>query len=158
MLTELDKRLIRLLQEDLPAGPRPYAVIGDQVGLSEAAVLDRIHDYLAKGYVRRFGAVLRHRKAGFTANAMVVWDVPAERAVAVGNLMAVFPEVSHCYERPRFPGWPFSHYTMLHGRTREECAAIAARIAAKTGVNHYRLLFSTAELKKTSMRYFYAED
>lgn len=158
MLTELDKKLIRVLQEDLPVTSRPYAAIAEQVGLSEEEVVERVKKYLEEGYIRRFGVALRHREVGFTANGMGTWDAPEERAEEVGRIMAGFQEVSHCYQRPRFEGWPYSHFTMLHGQTREECEAIAKRISEATGITNYRLLFSTAELKKTSMRYFTEEE
>lgn len=154
MLTDQDKKLIRLLQEDLPLTSRPYAAIGAQIGMSEEDVLASVERYLSSGVLRRFGVALRHREAGFTANGMGAWDVPEDRADEVGQIMAGFREVSHCYQRPRFAGWPYSHFTMIHGATREACEAVAERISAATGITNYRLLFSTSELKKTSMRYF----
>ncbi|ABZ84529.1 heme biosynthesis protein [Heliomicrobium modesticaldum Ice1] len=157
MLTEIDKKLIRLLQEDLPVVPRPFAALAEQVGLTEEDVIARARRYHAEGLMRRFGVALRHREVGFTANGMGCWDVPEERAEEVGRIMATFPEVSHCYQRPRFDGWPYSHFTMIHGESRDDCEAVARRISAATGITNYRLLFSTEELKKTSMRYFTEE-
>ncbi|MTV47483.1 AsnC family transcriptional regulator [Heliobacillus mobilis] len=157
MLTEVDKKLIRLLQDDLPVTSRPFAALAEQVGLTEEEVIARTKEYQEKGYMRRFGVALRHREVGFTANGMGCWDVPEERAEEVGKTMATFREASHCYQRPRFEGWPYSHFTMIHGETREECEAIAKRISEATGITNYRLLFSTEELKKTSMRYFMEE-
>ncbi|MBM7865507.1 AsnC family transcriptional regulator [Heliobacterium gestii] len=157
MLTETDKKLIRLLQDDLPVAPRPFAVLAEQVGLTEEEVIARTRRYQEQGLMRRFGVALRHREVGFTANGMGCWDVPEERAEEVGRIMATFSEASHCYQRPRFDGWPYSHFTMLHGQSREECAAVARRISEATGITNYRLLFSTEELKKTSMRYFTEE-
>ncbi|MBC9783177.1 Lrp/AsnC family transcriptional regulator [Heliobacterium chlorum] len=157
MLTEVDKKLIRLLQDDLPVTSRPFAVLAEQVGLTEEEVIARTKEYQEKGYMRRFGVALRHREVGFTANGMGCWDVPEERAEEVGKIMATFREASHCYQRPRFEGWPYSHFTMIHGESREECEAVAKRISEATGITNYRLLFSTEELKKTSMRYFMEE-
>jgi DNA-binding Lrp family transcriptional regulator len=89
------------------------------------------------------------------ANAMIVWQVPEDRIEDVGVIMASFPEVTHCYQRPvRLPDWPHNLFTMVHGRTREECREIASRLAEAAGIDGYRMIFSTAELKKSSMKYF----
>lgn len=154
MLSEQDKQIVRAVQKGLPLVGRPFQAMAEQLELSEAELLARIRGMCADGRIRRFGAVVRHRELGFVANAMVVWDVPDEQVAAQGQIMAGFPEVSHCYQRPRRPGWPYNLFTMIHGRSREYCAAVAARISQATGLTDYRLLFSTAELKKSSMRYF----
>ncbi|MCW2278474.1 AsnC family transcriptional regulator [Heliophilum fasciatum] len=154
MWTEKDKELIRLLQDDLPLTSRPYQAIGEQIGLTEEEVLAAVQRLKDTGAMRRLGVALRHREVGYTANGMGCWNVPEEKADEIGKIMAGFREVSHCYQRPRFEGWPYSHFTMIHGTTREDCEAVAKRISEATGITDYRLLFSTVELKKTSMRYF----
>ena len=117
----------------------------------------RLRAYRESGLLRRFGAVLRHQLAGFTANGLSVWEVPDADITHVGELLATFSEITHCYARPRLPDWPYSLYAMIHAHTREECAAIAARIAGTTGISSYRMLFSLREFKKTSMQYFAAD-
>jgi DNA-binding Lrp family transcriptional regulator len=154
MLTEQDKQIIRELQNGLPLASRPFKVIADKLKLSEEYLIERIKFLKDNGHIRRFGAAVRHQDLGFLANAMVVWDVPADKVSEVGRMMAGFEEVSHCYQRPRHPGWPYNLFTVVHGQTREECFRIAEKIARTTGMESYRLLFSKAELKKSSMRYF----
>ncbi|OPX86820.1 MAG: hypothetical protein A4E53_02852 [Pelotomaculum sp. PtaB.Bin104] len=154
MLSDQDKQIVRAVQQGLPLTSRPFQAMAEQLGLSEEELLDRILAMYKDGRIRRFGAVVRHRELGFVANAMVVWDVPAEQVMTKGKIMASFPEVSHCYQRPRQPGWSYNLFTMIHGQSREYCAEVADRIARATGLTEYRLLFSTAELKKSSMRYF----
>ncbi len=154
MLTEQDKQIIRELQNDLPLVRRPFGAIAEKLGMNEAKLIERIKLFIEDGRIRRFGAAVRHRDLGYVANAMVVWQVPDDRIREVGPVMAGFKEVSHCYQRPRRPEWPYNFYTMVHGQTREECEQVAERIARATGLKTYRLLFSTAELKKSSMRYF----
>jgi DNA-binding Lrp family transcriptional regulator len=154
MFSELDKALIRELQEDLPVTARPYQAIAAKLGISEEEVVAKVAEFKEKGYIRRFGAALKHREAGFTANGMGCWIVPEEKSQEIGEKMASFPEVSHCYERPCYPDWPYSHFTMIHGESRQECEAVAKRISEATGISDYILLYSTQELKKTSMRYF----
>jgi DNA-binding Lrp family transcriptional regulator len=154
MLTEQDKQIIRELQNGLPLVSRPFKLMADKLKLNEEDLIARIKYLKENGQIRRFGAALRHQDLGFVANAMVVWDVPSDKVSEVGRVMAGFEEVSHCYQRPRYPGWPYNLFTVVHGQTREECARIAEKIARATGMERFRLLFSTAELKKSSMRYF----
>jgi DNA-binding Lrp family transcriptional regulator len=159
-LTEEEKALARLLQDDLPDTETPFAAIAyaleaGGVEVDESWVLERTRAWADAGLVRRFGAAIRHTKTGFTANAMGVWDCADESEIErVGAIMASFAEVSHCYQRPRRPTWPHDLYTMIHGRSREECEATAERIKAATGVPPARLLYSVREFKKSSMRYF----
>lgn len=154
MLTELEQKVIRGLQRDLPVTARPFQEVAAELGLSEEELTTIIRRLMVQGYIRRFGATIRHRISGFQANAMAAWAVPAARVEEVGAQMAAFREVTHCYERQVNETWPYNLYTMIHGKTQEECEAIARRMAAATGIGDYVLLFSDAELKKTTMRYF----
>lgn len=154
MLTEQDKRIVRELQNGLPLVSRPFKVMAGKLGMSEDELIARIKYFIECGRIRRFGAAVRHQDLGYVANAMVVWDVPDERVTETGRIMAGFEEVTHCYQRPRRPGWPYNLFTVVHGRSKEECAKTTERISRATGMEKYRLLFSTAELKKSSMRYF----
>ncbi|MEW6276565.1 MAG: siroheme decarboxylase subunit beta [Bacillota bacterium] len=154
MLNKLDRALVRELQEGLPLVKRPFLAIAQKLGMSEAEVLARVRKFIERGVIRRFGAAVRHQDLGYVANAMVVWRVPDERVPEVGRIMASFSEVTHCYERVRASGWPYNLYTVIHGRTEEQCREAAARIAEAAGVSDYLLLFSMAELKKNSMKYF----
>jgi DNA-binding Lrp family transcriptional regulator len=106
------------------------------------------------GEIRRFGATLKHQKAGYGANVMAAWFVDEQDVDRVGALMAKRPEISHCYHRVTCLEWPYNLYTMIHGRTPEDCQAVVAAIAAETGLDDFALLFSLKELKKVSMRYF----
>jgi DNA-binding Lrp family transcriptional regulator len=153
-LSELEKRLINSLQEDLPVVDRPFAVVARRLDMAEEELLDRVRQLVADGTIRRFGATLRHQHSGYEANAMVVWQVEPGEVERVGEIFASFREVTHCYQRLTLPGWPFSLFTMVHGRSRSECRQIARRMAAEAGVDRYRLLFTVEELKKTTMAYF----
>ncbi len=154
MLTELEKQIIRELQQGLPLVERPYLVIAQRLGIPEDELMDKINEMIGNGIIRRFGAALRHQDLGYTANAMVVWDVPEEQASGTGRLLAGLAKVTHCYQRPRRPGWPYNIFTVIHGQTRDQCEQFAAVMAEKIGVSNYMLLFSTTELKKSSMQYF----
>lgn len=154
MLNELDKKIIRRLQEDLPLCQEPYNEIAQELGIDEALLFSRIEHFIQQGVIRKIGAALKHRELGFQANAMVVWEVEEKRIKEVGKKMAEFQEVSHCYQRPTYPDWPFSLFTMIHGKTQGDCEEIAGKIAYEAKLSSYQLLYSSRELKKTSMRYF----
>jgi DNA-binding Lrp family transcriptional regulator len=153
-LTSEQVETIKELQEDLPLESRPFRAMADRLGISEEELLQRAQDFIRTGQMRRFAAVLHHRQAGFAANAMAVWVVPPERIDEAGASMATFRAVSHCYQRPTYDDWPYSLFTMIHGRTREECERIAEEISRETGLTDYALLFSTKEYKKARVRYF----
>lgn len=154
MLSPIEQEITRKLQEDFPLVPEPFRAIAEELGIPEKCLLSKIQALFNQGAMRRLGAVLHHRRAGYTANAMVVWNVPEERIEDVGKKMASFPQVSHCYQRAVVSGWPYTLYTMLHAKTEEECKTIAAAISQDVQISTYELLFSTVEIKKTSMKYF----
>jgi DNA-binding Lrp family transcriptional regulator len=154
MLTDKEKKIIRGLQRDLPVCARPFLEVARELDLEEEVLAAEIQALMDRGYIRRFGATIRHRISGFQANAMAAWAVPEADVARVGAQMAAVREVTHCYERETSDGWPYNIFTMIHGRTQAECEAIARGMAAASGIQDYVLLFSDAELKKTTMRYF----
>jgi DNA-binding Lrp family transcriptional regulator len=154
MLSELDQKVIRALQRDLEICPQPFLEIAAQLKIPEPELLAIIQSLMARGYIRRFGATLRHQQSGYEANALVAWVVPETNLKRIGLHLAGERAVSHCYARRPAPAWPYNLYTMVHGRTREECVRITSRLAAETGIDDYQILFSETELKKTTMRYF----
>ena len=156
-VSEDDKAAIRALQEDVPLTPRPFDLWGRQVGLSYEELLERAHDLQRRKIMRRFSAVLYHRKAGFRANAMGVWKTPPDRVEEVGQRFAQYQAVSHCYQRPVYEDWPYALFSMVHGRSEEECEAVLDAMAAETGLTERASLYSTREYKKTRVRYFTPE-
>jgi DNA-binding Lrp family transcriptional regulator len=158
-MDERERALARLLQGDLPDVEAPFEAIAGQLrsqgtDVDEAWVLGRTRAWTDAGVIRRLGAAIKHHKTGFTSNAMGVWDCPEAEIERVGAIMAGFAEVSHCYQRPRRATWPHDLYTMIHGRSHEECEDVAERIRVATGLPPARLLYSVREFKKASMRYF----
>jgi DNA-binding Lrp family transcriptional regulator len=104
--------------------------------------------------MRRFAAVLRHREAGISANAMGVWAVPPEQQESFGQAAARFKAVSHCYLRRSYADWPYTMFTMVHAPTQEQCEEVLATISRETGVGEYEALYSTKEYKKVRVKYF----
>lgn len=154
MFSQIDKAIVRALQEDLPLEPNPYEIIAQQIGISEELLLEKIKEFQEKGYIRRFGAALRHREMGLKANPMIVWQVPEEKIEEVGTTLSKYPEVTHCYNRPTLPKLPYNIFSMIHGESFEECSHLAEKMSQEVGIKEYKLLFSEEELKKTSMKYF----
>lgn len=157
-ITDRDVAIILELQEDLPLKKRPFDAMAERLGMTVRELFAWTDEAVERGFMRRYSAVLYHRKAGFRANAMAVWRVPEERAVEVGMTMAESPWVTHCYQRPTFPDWPYTHFTMIHAPTREQCEDIATQMAEATGIDDYQLLYSTREYKKTRVRYFVEDE
>jgi len=154
---ELDVAVIRELQGDMPIIAKPYAPAAAAVGLSEEAFLEHLRGMQDRGILRRVAAILFHRRAGFSANGMGVWKVPQDRILEVGARMSSFRGISHCYERPTYPDWPYALFTMAHGRSKEECDAILEAISEDTGITERSVLYSSTEFKKIRMQYFTGE-
>jgi heme b synthase len=157
-LGEEQRELVRLLQEDLLVEAEPFAASAAALGWPSQRVIAQVADWLQQGVIRRFGAVVRHRRLGFVANGMAVFRVAPERVDAVGESLAQHREISHCYRRPPAPGWDYNLFAMVHGRSTDEVRRFVARIAAEHELPDHDILFSTMEYKKTSMKYFQEAD
>jgi len=158
MLTEIEKKVIAAVQGDIPITEQPYLQIAEELGIPEAVFIETLAGLREKGIIRRFGATLRHQRSGFEANAMAAWQVEEDRIAEVGNRMASFNQVSHCYRRNPSTAWPYNLYTMIHAKDEASCREIVRRIAEATATKSYTVLFSRRELKKTSMEYFPTDD
>ena len=152
--TEEDKEFIRHLQKDLEIVDRPFLKASQSLGITEDVIFEKLNYYESIGVMRRFAAILRHREAGFTANGMIVWKVPEERINDVGEKLGAFPQVSHCYERPVYPDWPYNVFSMIHCKSFDEAEDMAKQIQEQIDVNEYKILFSSREFKKTRVEYF----
>lgn len=155
VFTEVEKRILALAGTDLPDSPTPYADIAAQAGCTEGEVLEFIARLKSEGIIRRFGATLRHQKAGYGHNAMVAWRVDdPDEALRVGEIMAARTEISHCYIRRTYPQWMYNVYTMIHGKNPGDTNRVVEELMRDTGISDNQTLASLKELKKTSMRYF----
>jgi DNA-binding Lrp family transcriptional regulator len=151
---EFDKAVIRALQGDMPVIPEPYAPAASELGIDQATLLEHLEGMRERRLLRRVAAILFHRRAGFSANGMGVWRVPEGEELDYGKRMAAFRGISHCYQRPTYADWPYSVFTMAHGRSKEECDAILDAIAEETGVDDRATLYSSTEFKKIRLLYF----
>jgi siroheme decarboxylase len=153
-LSDLDLAVIRATQGPMEPIEEPFAPAATELGMPVAKLLDHLESMRERRALRRVAAILFHRRAGFSANGMGVWNVPEEQILELGPRMASFRGISHCYQRPTYADWPYSVFTMAHGRSKEECDAILDSIAADTGIEDRRTLYSSTEFKKIRMLYF----
>lgn len=151
---DFDRAVIRATQGDLPVVSEPYAQAAAELGIGVDRLLDHLAGMQERGLLRRVAAILFHRRAGFSANGMGVWKVPEDRVLEIGKQMAAFRGISHCYQRPTYEDWPYSLFTMAHGRSKEECDAILDSIAEQTGITERATLYSSTEFKKIRLLYF----
>jgi DNA-binding Lrp family transcriptional regulator len=154
---ELDIAVIRALQGDMPVVEEPYTAAAAQLGMPQERFLDHLAGMQERGLLRRVAAILYHRRAGFSANGMGVWQVPDEQIFEIGCRMAAVRGISHCYQRPTYEDWPYSVFTMAHGRSKEECDAVLDAIAEQTGIHGRATLYSSTEFKKVRLLYFTEE-
>ncbi|HYC80168.1 MAG TPA: Lrp/AsnC family transcriptional regulator [Solirubrobacterales bacterium] len=153
---EDDIALIRALQGPMQAVARPYDEAAAELGISTEEILGRLEAMVDRKILRRVAAILYHRRAGFSANGMGVWKVPEDKILEIGGRMAATRGISHCYQRPTYEDWPYSVFTMAHGRSKEECDAVLDSIAEKCamGPDDRATLYSSTEYKKIRLHYF----
>ncbi len=153
--TEAERIVLRIAQKNLPDSATPYADMAREAGITEEEVIALLTRLKGSGAIRRFGVSLRHHKTAWTHNAMVAWKIASELADAAGEEAAKHPRVSHCYYRPSSAAdWPYTLYTMVHGRSPEECRETISQLQAIPNMDEFTMLESLKELKKSSMTYF----
>jgi siroheme decarboxylase len=152
---ERDVAVVRATQGDLPVVSEPYAPAAAELGWTVPELLEHMEGMKERALLRRVAAILFHRRAGFSANGMGVWKVPEDRIAELGPRMAAYRGISHCYQRPTYPDWPYSVFTMAHGRSKEECDAILDAIEGQIdGIEGRATLYSSTEFKKVRLQYF----
>ena len=157
------------LERGLALVERPWAALGEPLGLAEDEVIATLRGWLEQGTLRRLGVVLRHHELGIAANAMAVFSLPEvepgngngnePEVDAAGMRLAAQPGVTLCYRRESAPGWPYTLYCMVHGRERGAVQRLidqATRAAGLAGCPR-EVLFSTRRFKQTGSRYFALE-
>jgi DNA-binding Lrp family transcriptional regulator len=156
VLSESDRRVIAAIQDGLPLVPRPYAVLAETLGTTEAEIMERLQRLQDEGMVKRMGVVVKHRALGYDANAMVVWDVPDSEIQRVGKLLAAQECITLCYQRPRrLPDWPYNLFCMIHGRERKAVLHRLKQIIDVNGLGDisHEVLFSLRSFKQRGARY-----
>lgn len=153
--TDNERAILRMAQDNLPDSATPYADIARVVGVDEKTVIALLLRLREEGVIRRFGASIKHQKTSWKFNAMVAWKVNAALADQCGGQAAGHPNISHCYYRPSpTERWPYTLFTMVHGRTPDECRAVIEQLVRETPLREYAVLESLKEFKKISMTYF----
>ncbi len=156
-LTPLHHQIIMRAQNDIDFVQEPFKGIIDELDIDYDTFFTTLQELQEAGVMRRFASILNHRKAGFNANAMVVWDVDEENGEAIGEKAAAFSAVSHCYLRPKYENWPYNLFTMVHGKTTEETNAMIEEMAQEIESKSHMPLYSSREFKKVRIEYFTPE-
>jgi len=155
-ITTEDRALIKIVQRGLPIASRPYAEIAKQLDTTEQDVITRLQYLMDKGAIKRYGVVVRHKELGYTANGMVVWDVPDDRVEELGMCIGKYSSVTLSYRRPRrLPEWSYNLFTMIHGSNREEVEKKVEEIVDSCGLQDIKhtILFSTRRFKQRGASY-----
>jgi siroheme decarboxylase len=161
LLNNSEQTLLAAIQNGFPLTPQPYDTIAQEIGWSEAEVISALSDLSDRGVIKRLGVIIRHRELGFTANAMVVWNIPDEQVVEIGKQIGTFDFVTLCYHRRRsLPRWPYNLYCMIHGRKREQVLDNITSLETQCGLGHIpkEILFSRRRFKQQGARYFQTKE
>lgn len=156
-LTPMETECVRMLQRELPLQPRPFDALAKNSAVGADDLLSTAKTLLKRGQMRRFGAAIQARKPGFSTSAMGVWVVPESEVDEVGAKMSQNRAVSHCYLRPVYSDWPYNLYTIVHGRSIDECESIINDLAIDSGMSEKRALYPTREYKKARLNFFSPE-
>jgi DNA-binding Lrp family transcriptional regulator len=156
-LTARDIDVIRAVQGDLALARDPFASPARALRTTVDGLIEELLDLQRRGYLRRFAAILRHRKAGFGANGMAVWNVPVDDVLDMGQTMAGYTTISHCYQRPVYSDWKYNLFTMIHARKKGECEEFVKELSKRHALDDYAVLYSTTEYKKVRLAYFTPE-
>jgi DNA-binding Lrp family transcriptional regulator len=153
-LTARDVAVVRAVQGDLPLERDPFAAAARSLGTTVDGLIDELADLQRRGFLRRFAAILRHRKAGFGANGMAVWNIADAGVDAMGQTMAGYTTISHCYRRPKYDDWKYNLFTMIHARKKGDCETFVEQLSKQHGLDDFAVLYSTTEFKKIRLEYF----
>jgi DNA-binding Lrp family transcriptional regulator len=153
-LTPFHYEIIKLLQNDIEFTSEPFKFIIDSLNISYEELFENMRQFIDSGVMRRFASILNHRRAGFNANAMVVWDIDEKDAIKIGEEAASFSAVSHCYLRPKYENWKYNLFTMVHGKTQEDTQNVIDSISKTIKYKSNMALYSSREFKKTRIKYF----
>jgi DNA-binding Lrp family transcriptional regulator len=146
-----DSRIIRCLHRGLAIKSRPFLTLAQELGTTEDELLEVIRSLITDGVIRRYGAVVRHERVGYSSNVLVAWEIPEERIDEFEAVIRDLTEVSHGYERVSYPEWRYNVYTMIHGHSKDECLGVVERISSAIKIEKYILLFTKRELKKRKL-------
>lgn len=153
-MNDIQIKIVKAIQSGLILSKEPYKEIAESVGISQQELLAQLREWKRDGTIRRMGAVLRHHSAGFIVNAMGAWNVPNEKVDEFAHVAVEYGMISHCYQRPRLKDFDYNVYTMIHGKSKDDCEGVAEEVSERAGITEYTLLYTTHEFKKTSPEYF----
>ncbi len=137
-LTETDKDLLNLLQNDFPLVEEPFKAIAQRLSISEADVINRIKRLKRDGIIRRIGPVFDANSLGYTS-ALFAVQVPQEKEDQAAAFISSFEGVTHNYKRDN----EFNIWFTLVTKDDDEMEGIIEEI--KTEINPQKLLILESE-------------
>jgi DNA-binding Lrp family transcriptional regulator len=154
---EFSREAVFLLQNDLPLVKNPFKKIleAGKIIRDEQQLLSYFSQFINAKVMRRYAAVLRHRSAGYRANAMTAWK-PKDSSDM--NFFKESKSVSHLYFRTIHPGrWEHPLFAMVHAKSNEELKNIIDELSQVSGIKDFLVLSSIKEFKKKRVKYFSEE-
>ena len=149
-----ERAVIRALQGSISVERAPFSSVARKVGMDPEELLQLLRRWQQEGVIRRVALVVRHRELGFSANSMCVWKVAPEALVAAGQSMARSSHVTHCYERPASPAFPYNLYAMIHAQSPEGAVEIFKALGRDAALPEGTMMWSVREFKKSSPIFF----
>jgi len=154
IVDEVDKKIIKALETDIPLTLNPYQQIAADLNIEQAELLRRLQKLKERKILKRVSGILHHRDSGYQANGMFVCHFNKKEIDKAGQEISKLEAVSHCYQRQTYQNWPYNFYAMMHAKNKEELENKIKELVADYEIEDYQILYSIEELKKTSMKYF----
>ena len=154
IVDNIDKKIIKALETDIPLTLNPYQQIAADLNIEQAELLRRLQKLKERKILKRVSGILHHRDSGYQANGMFICHFNKKEIDKAGQEISKLEAVSHCYQRQTYQNWPYNFYAMMHAKNKEELENKIKELVADYEIEDYQILYSIEELKKTSMKYF----
>jgi len=133
-MDDVDKAIINRLQQGFPIAASPYRQVAEQLGITEALLLERLTKLLADGVLTRFGPMYHAEQMG-GALTLAAMQVPEQRFAEITAIVNAFPEVAHNYARNHL----LNMWFVLATERPEQVAAVISSIESQTGLQVFNL-------------------
>ncbi len=127
-LTALEKCLLNEYQRDFPLCASPFALIAEQQGVTEEAVMGTLQSLQQRGLISRVGPVFAPQRAG--ASTLAALSVPDAALAQVADLVSCFEAVNHNYEREHL----YNLWFVVTAADEEQVRQVLDRIEQQTGL------------------------
>ncbi len=129
-MDDLDRRILDVIQSGFPIEPRPYAVLGAELGLTESETLARVRALKQSGVIRRIGGNFQSARLGWHSTLCAA-KVPEDTLDAFVQTVNAYPGVTHNYLRKH----DFNVWFTFIGEDPETVQATLEEMTEATGVD-----------------------